>query len=396
MKRLLGLCVSSACVRAVLVERGTVEWAGKAEYAGAEDLAEVLAHLAGEAGAPVRRARIVFERDVVQLRTVTPVPPLKAEALRRYVALEAPRIFRKNGVPLVTDGLVVDSGHGTSVLWAGAVPEPLVDAALEGCEQAGLVVETVGPAADVLPYSLAMPPVLGDMTFPNGGTTEALSVGPAGTWRSRYFSGSEPRDIEWSPALARLGADAAPFAPAYAATVAPPRLDLSPPSVGATRRSTGRRRRVRLAAVGVGLWLLAGGLSALRLAVTVRTVRLELAANAAAVDTALSLRRDLDAATATLATITTAQRVRSREVALLAVLTTALDDSTYLVALQTGGDGTVRLVGYAPAATRVLADLDRAPMLRAAKLEGPVTREAPPGRPEMDRFSIVVQRVGAP
>ena len=396
MKRLLGLCVSSAWVRAVLVEGGTVEWAGKAEYAGAEDLAEVLAHLAGEAGAPVRRARIVFERDVVQLRTVTPVPPLKAEALRRYVALEAPRIFRKNGVPLVTDGLVVDSGHGTSVLWAGAVTQPLVEAAFKGCEQAGLVVEAVGPAADVLPHSLAMPPALGDVTFPNGATTEVVSVGVAGTWRSRYCSGSEPRDIEWSPALARLGADAGPLAPAYAVTVALPRLDLSPPSVGATRRRTARCRRIRLAALGVGLWLIAGGLYALRLAVAARTVRLELGASAAAVDSALSLRRDLDAATATLGTIATAQRMRSREVALLAVLTTALGDSTYLVALQTAADGSVRLVGYAPAATRVLADLDRAPVLRAARLEGPVTREAPPGRSEMDHFSIVAHRVGTP
>jgi hypothetical protein len=379
-----------------MVERGAIQWAGQAEYAGAEDLAEVLARLAGEAGAPVRRARIVLERDIVQLRTITPGPPLKAEALRRYIALEMPRLFRKSGVPLVTDGLSVRSSHGTSGLWVGAVPEPLVEAALKGCAQAGLLVEAVGPAADVLPMALAALPTSGDVAFPNGGTSEVLSVGPAGVWRSRHVPGSEPREIAWNPALARLGSDAAPLAPAYAATLALTRLDLSPPSVGATRRRAALQRRFRLAVVGVALWLLAGGIYALRLAATASAVRRELAANAAAVDTALALRRDFDSATATLATIATAQRVRSREVALVAALTAALGDSAYLVALQAAADGTVRLVGYAPAATRVLADLERVPDLRGAKLEGPVTREAPPGRPEMDRFSIVAQRIGAP
>ena len=81
----LGISVSSSAVRAVLVERGRIRWAGQADYATVEDLAEVIARLAGEAERPVSRARIVLERDVLQLRSVTPAPPLKGKAVPGWV-----------------------------------------------------------------------------------------------------------------------------------------------------------------------------------------------------------------------------------------------------------------------------------------------------------------------
>jgi len=396
VKRVLGIGVSGDSVRAVLVERDRIAWAGLASYSGEADLAEVVGRLAAEAGVPVRRARVVFERDVVQLRTIVPAPPLRGEALRRYVVLETPRLFRKNDHRLVVDGVAIDAGSGAPALWAGAIAETLVESALDGCSQAGLAVEAVGPAADVLPCALAAPPAQGDVAFLNGGTTEILSLGPSGAWRSRRVGGAEARGAVWSPALVRTGAEASHFAAAYAAAVARPKLDFSPPRLGVARRRTAARHRVRLAIVGVGLWLLAGSTYALRLAAESAEVRRELARSAPSVETALALRRDLDAATATLATIATAERARSHQVALLAGLTAALGDSAYLVALQSGADGTVRLVGYAPAATRVLAELERVPGLGSRKLEGPVSREAPAGGAEMDRFSIVAQRIRAP
>ena len=392
MNPLLGVSVSAVAVRAVLVQRGAIVWAGQADYHGAADLAEVLARLASEPAVPVRRARLVFERDVVQLRTVTPAPPLKAEALRRYVALEATRLFRKNGAPLITDGLVVAPGPGARALWAGAVAEPLAEAAAAGCTQAGVRLEAVGAAAEVLPWALATRPTAGDIAVPNGTTTEVLAWGPRGVWRSRRVPGVRPGSAPWHAALAAMGTEAAHFAPAYAATRSRPRLDLSPPSRGAARRGRIRQRRRVVAASAAALWLLALASYAGRLAVTAQATRSALAATAPAVDTALALRRNLDAATATLATIAAAERSRSRELPLLAALTGALGDSTYLVAFRAEQDGTLRLVGYAPAATRVLAELESVPMLTGAKLEGPVTREAAPSGQALDRFAIVARR----
>jgi len=396
MRPILGISVGTAHMRAVLVECGGIRWAGEAAYAGADDLAEVIARVASEATCPVRRARVVLERDVVQLRSIAPAPPLRPEALRRYVALEAPRLFRKNGAALVTDGVRSEGADGTPVLWAGAVPEPLVEAALAGCQQAGLVVEDIGPAADVLPAAFEATAGPTEVVVPNTRTSEVLSVGGARVWRSRRVVGRRPCTASWNAALTGAEGLAVELASAYAATLARPRLDLSPSSVGAARRRASRRFRIVLALAGAALWLVAGAVYAARLTVASRTVEAGLAAAAPAVDTALALRRDLDAATANEATIEAAVRARSRQLGLLAAVTAALGDSGYLVSFQAASDGTVRLVGYAPAATRVLANFERVPLVGEVKLEGPVTREAAAGRPELDRFSIVAQRTGAP
>src|SRR6266550_3154242 len=122
-RTVLGISVSSAAVRAALVDHAQIRWAGQASYATIEDLAEVIARLAGEAVRVVPRARVVLERDVVQLRSLTPAP-LKGKAVRRWVALEAERLFRRNGAPLVTDGVIVPLGKEAAALWAAAVPEP--------------------------------------------------------------------------------------------------------------------------------------------------------------------------------------------------------------------------------------------------------------------------------
>jgi hypothetical protein len=208
-------------------------------------------------------------------------------------------------------------------------------------------------------------------------------------------AGAQTSVASWVPPLATLGADAPRFAAAYAATQAQARLELLPPTVAAARSRVARLRRIRRAALGAGLWFLAGVVYAGRSVATAAAATRELAASGPAVDTALALRRQLDAAAAAVGVIGVAAAARSRQLELLAALTGALGDSTYVVALRIERDGTVRLVGYAPTAAGVLARLEALP-LRGAKLEGPVTREAPPGRPELDRFSIVALRGDAP
>ena len=401
-RRLLGLSVGARAVHAVLLAHDTIAWAGRASYATLPELAEVVARLAGESGCPVRRARVVLERDVVQLRTITPAPPLKPRALRQYVALEAPRLFRKNGAPLATDGISVPMESGTAALWAAAAPEPLLSAILKGTGQAGLAVEGLGPAADVLPRALAGPVPMGDLAFPDHDTTELLTVGPRGSWHSRLMASpltplpSGEGNERWVAALAALGTDASRFAAAYAGAVALPRLELWPAAARAVRVRDARRQLLRLAVAGLACWTLAGALYVGRLLSTLHSSTQYLDAVTPSLDSALAARRELDAGRATLATMANAEFTRSRHLALLAAVTASLGDSAYLAAYQVGADGAVRLAGYAASAPQVLARLSRLLELRDPQFEGPVTREVTAGNRALDRFAIVATREDRP
>ncbi|MGH2667752.1 MAG: hypothetical protein ACRDH5_01280, partial [bacterium] len=345
-KAVLGLSVGSSHVRAVLLERSAVRWAGQVAYADLVELADVIARLAGESGRPVRRVRVVLERAVVQLRSIVPAPPLQPSAARRYVALEATRLFRKNGANLVTDARLVRLDKDRGVLWATAAPEPLVRAVLAGCAQAGLAVEALGPAADVLVLALVGPPGVPEIVLSNDAESEVLSVGPTGTWRSRLVPSplaplpSGEGDDKWAPPLATLGAEAGRFAPAYAAAVGVTRLDLLPGDTRAARSRIAQRRVLRVAGVGLVLWLLAGGVYVGRLFSTLHSSMQYLDAVAVSFDSALALRRELAAGRATLETIASADASRSRWLALLGALTAALGDSAFLVTLRVGPDGT--------------------------------------------------------
>ncbi|HMJ58486.1 MAG TPA: hypothetical protein VK467_05085 [Gemmatimonadales bacterium] len=391
----IGISVGAAHVHAVLWWRDAIHWAGAAPYDDYASLGEVIARLASEAGAPVRRARVVLERDVVQLRSIVPAPPLKPAAMRRYVALEAPRLFRQNGAPLVTDGVRVAVTKDSAALWAGAAPEPLVRAVLAGCAQAGLALEGLGSAAEVLPRatSCAQSPIV----FANGGTSEVLDVGQGGTWQSRLTRGTEHGEAPPLVApLAALGAEAHHFAAAFGAAIALPRLTLLPVEARTAQERRGRRRMMRLFGIGAALWLAAASILVGRLAWIRQTATRSLGAAAPAVDSALVARRDLDLARATLGNVARAEEHRSRHLALLAAITQSLGDSTYLAAFQVTPDGVVRLSGYAPAAARVVAQLERLAMLRDVKMEGPVTREHVAGSTalkdmERDRFAIVAR-----
>lgn len=392
----LGISVARAHVRAVLTEgrNGRIAWVGSAPWAELAELADVVARLAGVSGRPVRRARVVVERDLVQLRTVIPAPPLGAAAMRRYVALEAPRLFQRNGASLVTDGAPVVAEQGSRALWAAATSEPLVRALLDGCTQAGLAADSVGPAADVLPLAFAPGENAATLVLPNGGAVEILEVGPEGVWRSRLVRGEGrgEKDPALTPDLAALGPGAIQFAAAYAAALAAPRLSLLPPDERAARERVGRRRVTRLATVGGVLWVLALAVYVGRLAWTDRAAARDLAAIRVAADSGLDARGQLALARATLKTVDRAQRTRSRHLVLLEAITRALGDSSHLVAFEMADNGTVRLAGYAPAAARVVANLERVEALSAVRLEGPVSRETKhETRDTRDRFAIVAQ-----
>lgn len=395
-RTMLGLSVGPTDVRAALLDRGVIQWAGQAPYDDLPGLAEVVARLAGEAGRPVRRARVVLERALVQLRSIQPAPPLAPSAARRYVALEATRLFRKNGAALVTDARIVAVDAKEKALWAAAASESLVRAVLEGCAQAGLEVEALGPAAEVLPFAVITAAGVQEIVFPNSHSSEVLSIGLDGTWRSRLVSGTTGAASDWAPTLLRLGPEAGHFASAYAATVARPHLELIPSETRAARVKVSRRRVVRLALLALACWALSGVIYVARLVSMARSSSQYLQAMTPAVDSAIALRRELDAGRRTLETVAIAEARRSRQLVLLGNLTATLGDSVFLVTLRVGPDGMVRFTGYAPSAARLLADVEKVRDLRDTKLESPATRETVEGRRTLDRFSVVASQVGTP
>lgn len=397
MTPVLGLGVTATTLRAVVADGDRILWAGTASYSGPEEIADAVDHLVAETPMRVRAVRVALERDVVQLRTVAPAPPLGDGAARRWVALEAPRLFRRNGAALVTDARRIRSGNGEPVLLAAAAAEPLVSAAVSACEDAGLAVEAVGPAAEVLPRALAGAPVEHEVALAGGAHYEVLSIAGGGVWRSRLVREASGAPPDLVPALAAAGGRAADLAAAYAVSLRRPALELLPPATRAARLSTARKRLGRIAAAALGVWLAAGLVHTARLAAVARSAERQLAAMAPALDSALALRSDLRAARVALETIRQAERGRSQVLAVLADLTRRLGDSVVVAAFDLGADSTVRVVGYAPHAAGVLAALESAGWLGGVRLETPATREGVgAGDVELDRFSVVARLEGVP
>lgn len=351
VKPMLGISVSAQHVRGVLVERGSVAWAGQAEWTSLSELSDAIGRLAGEITRPVRRARVVLERDVAQCRALIPAPPLKNGAVAKYVALEAPRLFRRNGTALLTDATLVKVEGKTRALRAAAASEALVREVLNGCAGAGFTVEAIGPAADVLPRAFARAPEQIALPIPDGRATEILEIGIGGVWRSRLVrktgSGEQGAEAALVPELDRLGDGAGAFAAAYASAVAHPKLSFFPEEIRHARARTATRRLVKLAIIAAILWSSAGALYVARLGWAARTARAETAALADAVDVALDARRQLALANDALATIDDAVRTRSRHLELLGALARTLDRSSYLVSLTVSARDTVQVVGHA-------------------------------------------------
>jgi len=394
MTPVLGISVAKNVMHAVVVQSGRIQWSGTASYENVADATEVLARLAGEAGVPIRRARIALEREVVQLRSITPPSRLPRQALQRYIALEAPRLFRRNGADLVTDATLMVTPEGERTLWAGAVAEPLILALTKGCEQAGLILETVGPAADVLPFVVvgSSEPFL--LVVPHSNACEHIEYGPRGTWRSRLVLAHRTAPVPWVPELARFGDSASQFAAAYAITRKRPRLELLPRDYKHAWTQRSRRRLTMFASIAVLLWIVAVAVRIVRLELEARRAESELWQNRAAIDSTLALRRDLGTASRALGIIKQFEISRSRLLPLLSDLSRTLSDSVFLVAIHLNGDGTLRLGGYAPSAARALADLERVSGILTPTLEGGVTRELAGGiAPELDRFSIASKLV---
>jgi Tfp pilus assembly protein PilN len=390
----LGVCVDRGTVRAVQLARGQIVWVGTAPYGERAELVDLFGRLAADAPARPRRVRVVLARALVQVRTSTGTALTTARA-RRYVALQAPQLFRQNGSVLVTDACV-HAVNGDRVLVAAAAEEPLLTAVAQGCEQAGLTLESLGPSADVLPRALAHAPETGTLVFGHGETAELLELERGTVWQSRRLLQTAESAHEWAEPLRALGDQAPEFAEAFAAAVRSPRLTLLPSDTRVARARAARKRLGWVAVAAVVLWVLAGVTHVARLAGASRAARAELVALAPALDSALAVRRELTLALTALGSLERAQQSRSRWLALIAQLTEALDDSVFAVTLTVSRDSTIRITGYARQAAQALAAVDRMPSLERVRFEGAVAREriaTGAGVAELDRFTIA-GRVG--
>jgi hypothetical protein len=385
----LGVCVTHTSVHAALVRMGEVLWAGSADFSGVEELGEVFARLAAECTPVPKRARVVLAAGVAQQRTVVPAPALRRSALRRYVSLDSPRLFRKNGVPLVCDAVSVVVPGGATGIRAAAAAEPVLNAILDGCAAAGLRVESLGVTSDVVASALAAPPA-DSLEWSQGGMVERIEFHGGVAWRSRVVRGSAtPGPVGWRSTLEAVGPDAWRYAAAFGAAVARPRLELIPEGARVARQRRGRNLGYRMLAAGLAVWLAVAGSYHLRLARASAAAVERLATLQSDLDSALLARRELSLVAAALDQFRTAEAHRHGRLQLLTRLTGVLDDSTVLTSFSLRPDGTLRLTGFSPQSARVLARVSAISGVTRAAFDGPVVRDQAGGRRRgFERFAI--------
>jgi hypothetical protein len=373
----LGVSVSRTAIRAVALARGRVVWAAERLLAGPEDLASGLAELAAERPRGVTRARVALEGELVQVKLLDGFPRVSAAKVRRAVALQAGRWFLRNGKPLATGATRM---AGARVL-AAAVELDAVDAIVAGLGEAGLGLDRVGAAAGA--WAAVLPDGEHELTADH--VTDRVAIvarGVASVRRSRIGEG----EVITGPAVPGL-AEGARFFSAYAAAVEPPSPRFDSASSDADRALAWRRHSVRLAVAAVVLWAAAAVAFGMRVSAATRQAALERAALGPALDAAMAVERDLALTNEVLGAVDAALHTRSTDARLLSVLTAALPDSAHLLALRRNRDGQVTLVGYAPAAARVLAALAATPGVVQPALQSGITRETVAGR-SRERFAI--------
>jgi hypothetical protein len=143
-------------ISAQLRDRHAVMWKATAEYAGAADLAEVIAGLvAAEEIPPGARLEVRVAPPLLQVRHLEALPPVRTDQLVELVGHHPGKYFRKNGHPLVTD---VAWATGRRMVAIGvALEEQYAAAVLAGAREAGLAVGEIVPDVLGLPVLSLLP-----------------------------------------------------------------------------------------------------------------------------------------------------------------------------------------------------------------------------------------------
>ncbi len=371
----IGLALGRETVRAIAVRGNKLIWAGEAPLEDDGDLEATIETVLAEAPVSHLRRPVLFAAvgpHASQVKTVGGLPD--AETLAAVVREGVASFFLKNGVPMITTG-VIPKDPGTAL--AAALDAPCVEAVRNACRVRRWRMGSIAPAAVALPLALenhAFTWIDGDV---------ALDItrgnGPLDAVRRRAACAAEStkQPLTPVPPLADLGEQAVAYAAAYGATRLAPDEALA---LGADRwRAPALRSAVLpglvlvLATTSLLLSPLATSWSAQRAGARLRGVASD------QWEAVVSALAQLDRVTAALDDVRSFADERSSLSILLADLTAAMPDGSVLLGFESDGpNGQLDLL--APPEATVLPIVQQLPGVAAAELIGPVNRETVAGR----------------
>jgi hypothetical protein len=287
------------------------------------------------------RVTVALGSSFAQTKRLAGLPPLGDErALARAVAEHAARFFLRNGIPLVTTSVRLDTDGKP---WGAALQKPTVDTIVAACRGSRVRLVGVVPAADVC--------------------RSALDV---------------------SEVLAPLGPDAASFTTAYGAAVTANALMWRAASVA--EESAPRWRMVTAVSAAVlcfVAWAIAPVIAA-------RVAERRAIAHQAHIATRTQAEhreaRELGLVTYALDEVSAFDRGRRPVTLIMASLARVLPEGGVLLVFHIDSAGG-SIVALAPRAGALLGQLEHVPGLAAPEISGPVTRETTGGR-EVERATV--------
>jgi cell division protein FtsB len=167
-----------------------------------------------------------------------------------------------------------------------------------------------------------------------------------------------------------------------------PELQLLPTAERAVRERVRRRLLLHLGVAVLAVWLAAGLGFGARLIVERRNVETELAAAQTPLAALREVRLEMRSAEAMVQQLADARRSRGQALATLAAVNAALPDSAVVTSYTWRSDGSGVIAGAGRRGADVLAAIERARTVPAARLEGPIVRDVLAGH-EWERFTIL-------
>lgn len=145
----LHLLVESDRLLAELRLRRKAAWRGECTLNARDELSGALEELLAtpELSQRVRRLLVRVAPPVVQLRTLTDLPPVRSRPLEALVHTQAGRFFRRNGAPLVTSAAWAPGRRGKRPAYAAAIEEPWLTQLAEVASRHGITEVRVSPEA---------------------------------------------------------------------------------------------------------------------------------------------------------------------------------------------------------------------------------------------------------
>lgn len=310
--------VGAASLQAEARRQGVVVWAAEVEYAGIAELADRLAELVSLPDLPLveRSVEVRLLPPLAQLRHLDDLPRVSDSALLGMLAHQPQRFFRKNGKPLITDGVWLRPrrsflrARAASVAALVAAAEvPVIDAIAAGIRAAGFDLAEIRPEHSV---------------------SAALSLLPGAERGARIRA--RVRRLAWS------------------------------------------------AGVACALWVALGAGLFLRQRRALAKVNRELAAIGGPVEALLVARARGEEVVRMTEAVRRGDDYGARLSALLVGLVRALPDSAFVTSVAVREDGSGTMSGAAVHPAQVVVQLERSGVVNAPHLEGQGVREEIGGR----------------